>query len=136
PENLRALVAGTRERQDGVVVGLGDGIAMAAVATLAFTIAVEDALVGVGCAVFHPREQGGAKVEADAGVIVDDLANVPVGIENARGAVRQVALSGNALVPVVIGGGGVLRLNCFQPGIFARRLVKMTMNAGETLHFY
>src|SRR5215469_7915117 len=134
PENLGTLIAGSRERQDGVVISLGDSTAVAAIEPQAFAIAVEDALIGFRGAVFHPRQQCGAKVEADPSVIVDDLANAPVRIENARGAIREIALPGDALVPVVIRGGGILGLNCFQPGIFARGLVKMTMNAGETFH--
>ena len=58
----------------------------------------------------------------------DDLVLV---VHDAGGAVGGVALGADALVPVVIGSGGVLRLDRFEPGILARRLVKMPMNADE-----
>ena len=48
---------------------------------------------------------------------------------NAGGAVGGVALGGDALVPVVIGGGGVLDFDGFEPGILARRLVEVAVDA-------
>ena len=60
----------------------------------------------------------------------DDLVLV---VDDAGRAVGGIALSTDALVPVVVGGGGVLDFDCFQPWIFARRLVKVAMNADESL---
>ena len=50
-------------------------------------------------------------------------------VGDARGAVGGVTLGGDALVPVVIGGGGVLDLDGFEPGIFAGRLVEVAVDA-------
>ena len=50
-----------------------------------------------------------------------------------RGGVGRVAFGGDALVPIVIGIGGILQFDGFQPGIFARRLIKMPVNAEITL---
>jgi len=48
---------------------------------------------------------------------------------DAGGAVGGVALGGDALVPVVVGGGGVLDLDGFEPGVFARGLVEVSVDA-------
>ena len=48
---------------------------------------------------------------------------------DARGAVGGVALGADALVPVVIGRGRILGLDGLEPGIFARGLIEMPMNA-------
>ena len=50
-------------------------------------------------------------------------------VDDAGGAVGGVALGGDALVPVVVGRGGVLQLDGFEPGVFARRLVEVAVDA-------
>ena len=55
-------------------------------------------------------------------------------VKNAGGGVGRVTLRVDALVPVVIGVGGILQLDDFEPGILAGRLIKMTMNAKITVH--
>src|SRR6202030_4056356 len=101
---------------------------------LALAVAFHNTLVALGRALFHPREQSRAEVETDPGIIVDDLRDAVFGIEYARSAVGKIALPGYSFVPVVIRTRRILRLNRFQPWVFARRLIKMTMNAGKTLH--
>src|SRR5437899_8670388 len=96
---------------------------------LAFAVAHEDTLIAFWFGLFHPREQGRAEVETDPRIIVDDFRNTAFGIEDARSAVREIALARYSFVPVVIGSGRILRLNRFQPRVFARRLIKMAMNA-------
>ena len=54
-------------------------------------------------------------------------------IDDARGAVGGVALGADALIPVVVGRGGILGLHGFQPGIFAGRLIEVAVNADEAL---
>ena len=50
-------------------------------------------------------------------------------VKDARGGIRRVTLGGDALVPIVIRVGGVLQFDRFQPGILARRLIEMAVNA-------
>src|SRR2546430_1805771 len=102
---------------------------------LALSVTVKNALIPIRRALFHPRQQSRAEVETDPGVVIDDLRDASFGIEYSRSAVGEIAFPRDALVPVVIRTCGVLRLNRFQPGIFPRRLIKMTMNAGKTLHY-
>ena len=72
PADLGEGVAAAGERHDDVVVDLRDGGAVAAVALRAGLVGVEDHAVGAGGFVGEPLEQGGAEVEAHAGVVVDD----------------------------------------------------------------
>ena len=79
----------------------------------------------------QPPEQRGAEVEAHAGVVVDDADDLVLEVGDAGGAVGGVALGGDAVVPVVIGRGGVLDLDGLEPGVFARRLVEVAVDADE-----
>src|SRR6185437_8481324 len=101
---------------------------------LALAVAFKDALVAFRRALFHPGKQGRAEVEAYPGIIIDDLRDAAFGIKYSRGAVGKIALASNAFVPVMVRTRGILRFDRFQPRIFPRWLIKMTMNAGETLH--
>ncbi len=126
---MRSRLAG--EGQDDVVVDLGHGGAVAFVGAAAAALAVKDHAVGAGSVFVEPTEEGGAEVEADASVVVDDAHDLVFVVDDAGGAVGRVALGADTLVPVVIGRGGVLSLDRLQPGVLARRLVKVTMNADE-----
>ncbi len=117
-----------------MVVGLGQGCAVAGEDRSTFAVAVEDSLVTLGGVRLHPRKQSGAEVKTDSRITVNNLSDLKLRIENPRRAVRQIALPGDALIPVVMRTGRILSFDSFQPGVFARRLIKMAMNAGKTLH--
>jgi hypothetical protein len=95
----------------------------------AHAIGLQNRLVGVGRFVLHPGQQGGPEVEADARVVVDDFCDAAFRVQNARGAVGRVAFRRDALVPIVIGSGGILQLDRLQPRILARRLIEVAVNA-------
>ncbi len=132
PANLGASVALIRQRHDDVVVDLGDGRSMAAVTMGAGQVGVEDHAIGAGRIVVQPAQQGWAEVEADAGVVVDDADDLILLVDDARGSVGGVALGGDAVVPVVVGSGGVLHLDGLEPGVLAGRLVEVAVDADET----
>ena len=133
PADLGEGVAAAGERHDDVVVDLGEGGAVAAVALRAGLVGVEDHLVGAGSLVGEPAEQGGAEVEAHARIVVDDAHDLVLAVGDARGAVGGVALGGDAVVPVVVGRGGVLHLDGLEPGVLARRLVEVAVDADEAV---
>jgi hypothetical protein len=85
---------------------------------------------------FHPREERGTKVETDPRVIIDDGQYPAFAVEKAGRGVWSVTLYRNPLIPVVVGIGGVLKLNFFKPGIFPGGLIKMAMNANILFHFF
>ena len=117
------------QRHDDVVVDLRHGGAVSAVALGAGLVRVQDHAVGARGLVGEPLQQGGAEVEAHARVVVHDANDFVLAVGDARGAVGRVALGGDALVPVVLGRGGVLHLDGFEPGILARRLVEVAVHA-------
>jgi hypothetical protein len=129
PADLGDAVLLVGEGQDDVVVDLGHGGAVAGEALSTEPVRVEDAAVDARGVFFKPGEEGGTEVEADAGVVVDDADDLLALVEHAAGAVGGVALGGDALVPVMEGSGGVLGLDGFEPGIFARRLVEVAVDA-------
>ncbi len=83
----------------------------------------------------EPAEQGGAEVEAHPRVVVHDADDLVFFVGDARGAVGGVTLGGDAVVPVVVGGGGVLDFDGFEPGVFAGRLVEVAVDADEAWGF-
>ena len=98
----------------------------------AAALAIEDHAVGAGRVFAEPTEEGRPEVEAHAGVVVDDAGDLVFDVDDAGGTVGGVALGADALVPVVVGSGRVLGFDGFQPGIFARGLVEVAMNADES----
>jgi hypothetical protein len=94
-------------------------------------VGVDDHAVGAGGLVMEPAEEGGAEVKAHPRIVVHDADDLVLLVGDAGGAVGGVALGGDAVVPVVVGRGGVLDLYCFEPGVFAGRLVEVAVNADE-----
>ena len=82
---------------------------------------------------FIQLRQRRAEIEADPGVVVDESTILPASSSIARRAVGRVALRADALVPVVVGSGGILDLDRFKPGILPRRLIEMAVNAQKAL---
>src|SRR5215471_1240196 len=83
---------------------------------------------------FHPGEQRRSEIETGFRIVVDDLRDPIFFVENPRGTVWSVALGCDALIPVVVGPGGVLALHSFQPRILARRLIAVRVDADEAFH--
>ena len=100
----------------------------------ALLVGVEDGPVDLRAGPLHPGEERRPDVEADRGVVVDDVDDAVPGVEDAGGRVRRVALGRDALVPVVVGGGRVLDLDLLEPGVLPRRLVEMPVDADEAAH--
>ena len=79
----------------------------------------------------EPAEEGGAEVVADPRVVVHDADDFVLLVGDAGGAVGGVTLGGDAVVPVVVGGGGVLDFYGFEPGVLAGGLVEVAVDADE-----
>src|SRR5262249_35702977 len=102
------------ERQDGVVVGLRERGADA-IAFAMTPVGVHDALVYVGMMRLEPSGERGAEIEADA-------------LEDARRRVGAVALGGDLLVEVLVVACARLMGHLSSKGIFARRLVEVSID--------
>ena len=130
PSHLGDLVAAARERQDRVTVGLRDGVAASA-RHPARPVRRQDRGIDVGALRLEPRHERGAHVEGEGRKVVDDVRDPVARVHAARGRVRRVALRGDARVPVVVGGGGVLGLDALEPGTLAGRLVEVAVDRDE-----
>ena len=131
PAHLRDAIARVAEGEDRVVVSLRDGVAVTVVARGAQAVGFDDALVGYGIVVFHPREQRRTEVEADVLEVVDRPARCARSVSKMRAeGVGAVTLVVNALVPVVEGVHLGLALDDARPRILARRLIEMSVDDG------
>jgi hypothetical protein len=85
---------------------------------------------------FHPRQQRGAKVEADLRIVVDYIYDAFIRSQDTRNRVRAITLCGDSFVPVMIRISRILKLDFFKPGILARWLIKVTVNANVAVHLF
>jgi hypothetical protein len=74
------------------------------------------------------------KLSDNMQAIVDDFYNFSGFIQYARGGVRGVTFDVNALIPIVVRIGGVLQFDRFQPRVFPRGLVEVSMHTYITFH--
>src|SRR5262249_49874752 len=130
PSHLRDLVPARAEGQDGVTIGLSDRIAVTE-AVPADVIGLQDRPVDGRRGLLEPRHQRGPNVEGAGREGVDDGDDPALAVDAPRGGVRRVTLRRDALVPVVVGRGGVLDLDAPQPGILPGRLVEVTVDRDE-----
>ena len=132
PANLGDAVALVCKRKNDVVVDLRHGRAVAAEALAAAPFAVQNHAVGARRVLHQPAQQRRPVIEAHARIVVHDAHNLVLVVHDARRAVGRVTLRADALVPIVVGRGRVLRLHRLQPRILPRRLIKMTVNADKS----
>ncbi len=132
PPDLGACISLVRQGHDDVVVDLRDRRAVAGVALHAGGVRIEDHPVGPGREIGQPTQQRGPEVEAHPRVVVHDADDLGLLVLDARGAVRGVALGGDPVIPVVVRRRGLLHLHCFQPGVFAWRLIEMSVHTDES----
>src|SRR5215472_12431802 len=97
PDDLGRFIAGAGQRQDHVVVSLRQRRSVPGKFLLALLVRSQDRLIGFRSVIFQPRKKCGAKVIADAGVVVYDLPDISVFIKNAGSAIGSVALRRDAL---------------------------------------
>jgi hypothetical protein len=120
-------VTGVGQRQDDVIVGLGDGVAMPQ-AGQAQAVGGLQTLVGEGGVLFEPGEQRRPKVETQFLIVIDNIQDTTAAVINSGAAVGDITLCGNPGIPVMKGAGADLFFDLFDPGIFPGRLVKMAMD--------
>ena len=76
----------------------------------------------------------GAEIEADLGVVVHHRDYVTLAVEQARHRIGRVAFRGHAVVPVMIGIGGILKFDGLERWILAGRLIEVSVHAQLSLH--
>ncbi len=132
PANLRPPVPLAGQRQNHVVVHLGQRRAVPLVQIPAPSLPVQHRPIDPRSHLAQPAQQRRANVEAHPRVVVHNPDNPVALVHNPRSPVRRVALRRDALVPVVIRRCRLLRLNRLQPRILPRRLIEMPVNADES----
>ena len=73
PEHLRLLVSAAGQRQDHVIVNLRQRVAVPPAPLLAEAVGLDETRQHVRCGFGHPLQQRGAEVEADPGIIVQEV---------------------------------------------------------------
>ena len=134
PENLRLLVAPVGERHEHVVVRLRHRGSVAGEARTTGCVCRENVGIRVWRFPLQPRQKRRTEVEADSRVIVLDFHDAVGVVEDSRRRVRRVALGSDPLVPVVIRGRGILKLELLEPGVLARWLVEVSVDADVSVH--
>src|SRR5258706_6288974 len=81
----------------------------------------------------QPRQQRRPEVEAHLSIVADKLDDLPFPVEDPRDRIRRVTFGGDSLIPIVIWSGRVLDLDVFEPGVFARRLIEVAVDADEAV---
>jgi hypothetical protein len=128
PADLGHLVAARREREDRMVVGHRDRIAVPVMPLAAQAVGLEHGRVGLGRLTLQPLEQRRPEIEADRGEGVDDPRDAPVRRVLPRRDHGAVAFPLDTLVPVVERGRRRLGLDLVEPRVLARRLVEMPVD--------
>ena len=134
PADFGEFVAPARQREDRVVVRLRDGVAVSETRD-ALAVGVEHTGIGVRRRDLEPLEQRRPEVEADVLERVDDAADASIAAEDARRNDRAIAFLLDARVPVVVGRGGGFSLDLFQPRVFPRGLVEVTVDDNRSHNY-
>src|SRR6185437_12011335 len=98
--------ARVEQRQNRMVVGLRDRVAVAVMSAAASLVGEADGATGGLAVIVEPAMEGRAEVEAERFVVVADIGNVPGHRMGVR--VGRIALAQNALIPVMEGRGAGL----------------------------
>src|SRR5262249_44694463 len=129
PGDLSLLVLAAGQGHDQVIVVLGQCVAVAPAALATEPIGLDDSPVHFGGLDGDPLQERRAEIEADPGVVVQEVADPTRAVEQPRAGIRRVTFARDPLVPVVERGRGVLDLDDVEPGVLAGRLVEVAVDA-------
>ena len=87
PQHLRPPVVLARQRHDGVVVDLGQGVAMPVAALAANAVAFDNPLQHLRCALLQPGQQRRPEVVTHPRVVIDQVYDLAALIDQPRPAV-------------------------------------------------
>ncbi len=136
PFHLGYPVGLVAKGQDGMVIGLRDGVTVPPVAFEAVAVRLQDALVGMGMVFFHPGKECRAEIKAEGLVTIDNaFDSVRLGVEYPGEGVRPVAFVVNPVVPIGKGFGVGLVVDNSRPGVFPGWLVEMSVDNESGWHF-
>jgi hypothetical protein len=110
-----------------MVVGLCHGIALAEPPD-PFLIRFDDLPINRGGFFLQPGKEGRTEIETQGGVIVVEVEDLSFIIDDPGVTIWPITFEGDPFIPVVEGVGALLLLDGFNPRIFPRRLIEMTVN--------
>jgi hypothetical protein len=116
-----------------MVIDLGHGIAVAGPFP-AYPVRIQNAGIRPGKVVLHPGQKGRAEIKIYPFITIYDLPDVSLSVQYAGKSQGIVTFPGYPLVPVQKGSGTGFGQNILQPGILARRLIKMSVNTNRAVH--
>jgi hypothetical protein len=119
-----------------MVVHLGNGRSVPGEPFDTLFIRFKNRLVYFLVVLLQPCQKCGPEIETDLCIVIDDIDDLFVLIENAGCRIWCIAFGSNAFISVVIWIGRILNLDFLKPGVFAGRLVKMTVNTDKTTHAF
>ena len=91
-----------------MIIDLSQCIAMTLVSDPARLVCGQDLRIDPWMAIFQPGKQRGTEVETHVRVIVDKLEDMAVVAVHAGARIRPIAFACDAMVPIMVGLGGVL----------------------------
>ena len=127
PDDLGFPVPGVAQGQDGMAVSLGDGVAVPQ-GREALAVGLQDLGIGFRGLVRQPTDQGGAEIEADMFVVVDNVQDAVLAVINPGRGVGAVTFGIDAGVPIVEGMGAGLHLDLLDPGVLPGGLIEMAVD--------
>src|ERR1051325_9532867 len=128
PTHLSAPVAFVTQRQDRVVVSVGDGVAMAVMLEHALRVGGQNAFISLPMISLEPRKQGWSKIKTDLRIVVYYSRVAGFRINYPDRAVRLVTFGVDALVPIMKRQRARFSIHLAGPGVLAWRLIKMAVD--------
>ena len=110
-----------------MAVSLGDGVAVPQ-GREALAVGLQDLGIGFRGLVRQPTDQGGAEIEADMFVVVDNVQDAVLAVINPGRGVGTVTFGIDAGVPIVEGMGAGLHLDLLDPGVLPGGLIEMAVD--------
>ena len=133
PQHFQGFVQFRGQRHDGMMIDLGQSVAVSP-AVQALGVRRQNAGIGFGRVPLHPGQERRPEIEAHPGVAVDHLPDQALTVQSACHAEGRVALPGDARIPVVVRRGPAFGQDILDPGIEARGLVKVAVDAQKSAH--
>jgi hypothetical protein len=110
-----------------MIINLCDGISVTK-SSQTFPVCLKDLLIDRRRILLQPGEKGGAKIEADGRIIIEDIQDLLLSVNDPGISIRPIAFKADPFVPVVKRMSALLGLDDFKPRVLPRRLIEMTMN--------
>ena len=134
PNDLGKFIFVVGKGHNDMVVDLRYCAAVPAEMLFALFVGLQNGLISFRVVFLQPGKQRRAEVKTYFGVIVYDVFYLPFTVKNSGESVGVIALRRYAFIPIVERPCAFLYFYFVYPGVFARRLVKMSVNTKISVH--